>query len=722
MNKKYLWIILGCSTSMAAHAETAAPLCAPIPTGNQATTVTQNPVTDAVYLEADGGVISRQGTSELNGNVIIQRNQQSLNADNATYDRDSSEVSASGNVRLSGGQNDFRSDSVTYNLQQQQGEIRNAEYQMRGSHTNGRSDLIKQKGPDLLEMKGATYTTCPAPDPSWHIASGSITLNNATQQGTAKNVTLRVGDVPIFYFPWLSFSLNNERKSGFLSPRAGISDSSGYEFSIPYYFNLAPNYDATVTTQYLSDRGFKLDNQFRFMTTNSKGVIEYDFLPSDSDFDDKWRDYFSIDYELNLAKNRKITFKAEGVSDDDYFDDLGGSLSSSSTSALEREFKYTREGENWNFSVSALDYQVLDETADQAYAKLPEIKFNYQSPHEYNKIDFSVDSEATFFESSDGPTGLRMDIGFNASKRFGNESWYVKPSASYRMTQYSLQNNDSGNSPGRSLPTLTLDSGLFFDRTLNNGMTQTLEPRLYYTYTPYDDQSDIPVFDSSLTDFATSSRLFQSNRFTGKDRIGDANQLTLGLTSRLQSETTGRELMNATIGQVLYFDDRKVTLEDGDAEETDNNSEFAIELGARMTDKIRFTTTSFWDPSDKQWSSNEFRMNYLDEEQRIFNIGYQHLEDELEELDLSFSYPVSQKWSFIGRADHDLYNNRSLELLAGVEYKDCCWGSRFVARRYLTSDDSSYDNALFFEIELKGLGSIGSSASSVLQEKIYGYE
>ena len=707
---------------MAAHAETIAPICAPIPTGNQATAVTQSPATDAVYLEADDGVISRQGTSELSGNVIIQRNQQSLNADKATYDRNTSQVQATGNVKLSGGQNDFLSDSVSYNLQKQEGEIRNAEYQMRGSHTNGRSELIKQKGPDQLELQKATYTTCPAPDPSWHIASGNITLNNATQQGTAKNVTLRIGDVPIFYFPWLSFSLNNERKSGFLSPRAGVSDSSGYELSIPYYFNLAPNYDALVTTEYLSDRGFKLNNQFRFMSKNSKGVIEYDFLPSDNDFDDKWRDYFNIDYELNLAKNRKITLQAEGVSDDDYFDDLGGSLSSSSTSALERELKYTREGTNWDFSISALDYQVLDDSSYQPYAKLPEIKFNYNSPHKYNKIDFSVDSEATYFESSDGPTGLRMDIGFNASKRFGNEAWYVKPSASYRVTQYSLEDNDADSNPSRALPTFTLDSGLVFDRTLANGMTQTLEPRFYYTYTPYDDQSDIPVFDSSLTDFATSSRLFQSNRFTGKDRIGDANQLTLGLTSRLQSKTTGRELVKASIGQVFYFDDRKVTLEDGDSAETDNNSEFALELGARMTDKISVSTTSFWDPADNQWSSNEFRMNYLDKEQRIFNVGYQRLQDELEELDLSFSYPVSQKWSFIGRADHDLYNNRSLELLAGIEYKDCCWGSRVVARRYLTSDNSSYDNALFFEVELKGLGSIGSSASSMLQEKIYGYE
>ncbi|MGB1309557.1 MAG: LPS-assembly protein LptD [Leucothrix sp.] len=726
MNKNNLWIVIGSFFPIALQAYTELPVCLAPKETQLAKTITQSPTLNAIYVEADGGSLNRQGLSELEGGVIIQRNQQRLNADKASFDSKKNQVKASGNVLLSTDTTSFSSDSIDYDLVNQRGIINNAQYQVKGSHINGRSSRIEQKSRDELALADATYTTCPALDPSWHIASGEININQATQVGTAKKVTLRVADIPIFYFPWISFPLNNpftgktKRKTGFLLPEIGVTDQSGYEITIPYYFNLAPNYDATVYVTPLSERGLRVKTIGRFMTAKSRGELDYSFIPSDNALNDEYRDYFKLSYQRNLGKRRTLTIKAEGVSDDEYLDDLSDSLSISSTSALERTIRYDVGSKNWDFSLTALDYQVLDANA-QPYAKLPELTFNYQSPHQYNGLDLSLNAEATYFEGSANPTGLRLDVGLKASKRFGNDAWYFKPTVSYQATQYSLQNNATGNSIGRGLPTVTLDSGLFFERNLSSSLTQTLEPRLFYTLTPYKDQSDIPIFDSARTDFSTSNQLFEANRFTGKDRIADANQLTLALTSRIQNTKTGNELFKASVGQIFYFDDRQVTLP-GDNPLTDKSSEFAFELSTHLNKNTRFATTAFWDPNTSDWASTEARINYLDDKKRILNINYQHIPSQVSEIDTSFSLPITKKWGLIGKLDYDLSNDRVLEQLAGIEFEDCCLASRLVARRYLTTDNVSYDDALFFEFNLKGLGSISTGVNAILKENIYGYE
>ena len=708
------------------QAYTDPPVCLAPATTHLAKTITDAPSLNAVYLEADAGSINRQGMSELEGGVIIQRNQQRLNADIASFDSKRNRVKATGNVLLSTDTTSFSSDSVDYDLVNQQGTINNAKYQVKGSHTNGRSTRIYQKSKDELALDNATYTTCPAPDPSWHISSANININQATQVGTAQDVTLRVGNVPIFYLPWISFPLNNpftgktQRKTGFLLPEIGITDQSGYEITVPYYLNIAPNYDATFYITPLSERGVRIKSVGRFITDKSRGELEYSFIPSDKAYNDEWRDYFNFSYQRSMGERRTLTVRAEGVSDNDYLDDLSESLTTSSTSSLERTIRYDVGSKNWDFSLTALDYQVLDATS-QPYAKLPELKFDYKSPHQYNGLDLEFNAQATYFDGSADPTGLRLDVGVKASKRYGTDAWYFKPSLSYEATQYSLQNSTTGSSLSRALPTLTLDSGLFFERDIKGKLKQTLEPRLFYTYTPYKDQSNIPIFDTARTDFSTSNQLFEENRFTGKDRIADADQLTLALTSRVQNTKTGEELFEASIGQIFYFDDRKVTLPGGSAI-TDKSSEFAFGLSSKINDYTRFSTIAFWDPNTTQWSSTDTRINYADDKKRIFNLSYQYITDEVSEIESSFSLPITKKWGFVGKLDYDLLNDRVLEQFAGIEFEDCCLASRLVARRYLTTDNSSYDDALFFEFNLKGLGSISTGVNAILKENIYGYE
>jgi LPS-assembly protein len=684
--------------------------------------ITNNPVAGAIYLEANTGTIRQEGVSELSGNVEIQQDQKYLRADQASFDRNNNKITAKGNIRFNTENLQLKSEEVQYQLNKDIGKIKQAEYSLKRSSGRGKSSEINQEGKKTTRLKDATFTTCPLGVNSWHIASSNIKLNHETQEVVANNVTLKVGKVPIFYFPYFNFPLNGQRKSGLLAPKIGLSDQSGITVGIPYYFNLATNYDATVTPTTLSKRGIKLDTEFRYLTDKHKGIISLDVLPNDRQRNRETRSLVNIQHLSKLNDHTRLTINASDVSDTDYFDDLGESLASSSLAALERRIELTTLGKDWTFSVAAEDYQVLDDSISP-YKRLPELKYRYAPKKSPYETKYAFEAELVNFEKKNSPTGIRLDLNTEASKRFGNSSWYIEPSIGLRHTQYSLDNTTTGNnSPARTLPTFSLDAGMFFERDLSAGKRiQTLEPRLRYTYTPFKNQNDIPLFDSADTSFGTSTKLFAANRFTGKDRIGDTNQLTAALSSRIIDSGNGREIMTASIGQIFYFDDRKVTLP-GNPIETSASSELAMELSGQIAKNTRLITSAYWDPDTNKVTSTETRLHYKDNKKRLFNLGYRRLNGELEQAELSFSTPLDDHWSLVSRVDHDLKNDRNLERLAGVEYESCCWKTRLVSRRFLTSDNTNYDNAVYVEFELKGLGNLGTGGKHLLEERIYGYD
>lgn len=682
-----------------------------------------DPYPGAVYLEADEGKISQTGVSSLKGNITIQRDQTFLSADEASYNRETQTVNAKNNITLETPTLQIDSESLELQLSTEKATIINTTYQLKSGDGNGSSKRITQKAKDKTLLEDATFSTCPVNQQSWHINAENIALDHQTKIGKARNVSLRVGDIPLFYTPYFDFPLNNQRKSGFLAPKIGITTQSGTSLSLPYYFNLAPNYDITVTPNILTQRGIKLDSEFRYLSNNNEGVYRLDILPSDNNYNDQERILSSIKHRAELGNNTQLTIDATNVSDNDYFDDLGDSLLSSSTVSLERTLRVSRTQSDWTFATAIQDYQILD-SSTPPYSRLPELSFRYEPEKGFYNTQNRFEAELVNFHQTDAVTGLRFDINALTSKRFGDASWYVEPSLELRHTMYSLKNNTASDndSPSRTLPTASIDTGLFFERNIpEKAMLQTLEPRLLYTYTPYKDQSDIPVFDSAATSFGTSTQLFSKNRFTGKDRIGDTNQLTTALTSRLITTEDGREKFSASIGQIFYFDDRRVTLP-GFTTDTSSTSELALELTSEVSKRARVISSTYWDTDSKEVSLNETRIHYKDPKERILNLVYRNLDKEFEQAQLSFSTPVNEQWALIGNYERDLKNDRDLEALAGIEYSSCCWKTRLVGRRYLTSDNSTYDNATFIEFELKGLGNIGTGAKNILKEQIYGYE
>lgn len=676
----------------------------------------------AILVEADQGLIQPDGISTLSGNVIIQQDKKYIQADQATYNNRSGNVTAFGHVLLTTKSMKLKSSEINYQINQEKGEIKNAEYTLSNGQGHGSSKLLIQNGTVKTQLSDATFSTCPPRHRSWHIASSDIKLDHNKQVGSARNVTFKVGDTPLFYSPYVSFPLNNQRQSGFLAPSFGVSERSGSIFSTPYYLNLAPNFDATITTNYLTKRGIKLDTEFRYLTSRDSGIINVEYLPSDNVSNHENRSLVSIDHKTEISKSTTFSINAADISDSHYFEDFGNSLFSSSIAALERRIDITRLEKDWFFNASLQDYKVLDSN-NAPYSRLPELHFQHTPKRKVGDTQYFLETELVKFQKDNATTGLRFDINTITSKHFGDASWYVEPSLQLRHTVYSLDNHttDSTN-PTRTLPTASIDTGLFFERGLKNSRKiQTLEPRLLYTYTPYKDQSHIPVFDSAATSFSTSTRLFAKNRFTGKDRIGDTNQLTMALTTRLIDPVNGREVLTASIGQIFFMDDRKVALSD-EAIDNNSSSELAIELAGELNSRTRLISSTYWDPNEKEISSTEIRIHYNDDKKRRINLAYRNLSNELEQASLTFSTPISDHWNMVGKLEKDIKNDRHLETLAGIEYSNCCWKARFVQRKFLTADNETYDSVPFIEFELKGLGNLGTGAANLLEEQIYGYD
>ena len=674
----------------------------------------------AVYIEADSALFRDTGVSTMSGNVHVSQANRRLQADEASYEQPAGIVSGSGNVSFSSDNMQVRSSKLRYNLTQNTGEMREAEYHLSQADGQGFSKRVVQESPNLTRMEDSTYTTCPVEKPDWSLNAKTITLNHAEERGTARNATLKIRDVPVLYLPYFSFPLTDARKSGFLWPVIGTNTSSGLQLSTPYYWNLAPNYDLTLTPTLLSRRGLQLGGEFRYLTPKHKGTASYVLLPKDNASDKDNRFYFNVNNDTRLGELSSLQLKAEGVSDDQYFVDLGNSLAATSVVNLERRLEYRTAGSNWSFSSLLQNYQVLD-GGTAPHARLPQLLLSYNPPQKSNGLNLKAETEYTNFTGSKTETnGKRLDLMTRVSKKFSTDAAYVKPSLTFRHTEYAL--DDANNTQiSRSLPTASVDSGLFLEREIKEGRyIQTLEPRLFYTYTPYRDQSNIPVFDSSARSLSYN-QLFSENRFTGKDRIADTNRLSASISTRIQSPKDGRELFRASIGQMYHFDDRKVTLPDTAALEGDR-SELILEAAGEINPRTRISTTAYWDSEEKTVNAGEVRVHYKDDKKRVLNVGYAELKDEFKSANLSFAVPINNNWKAVGAWERDLKNNRDLETVIGAEYESCCWKTRVASRNYLLTDNTTRDNAVFVELELKGLGNFGSGTRDLLQNRVYGYE
>ena len=690
------------------------------------------------FITADDADLVEGGISTLTGTAEITRDSQQVRADRIDYNEPADNADLTGNVHYWDNGIFLESDSAHVEFNDGTGQFNNSEYKILENRGRGKADLLDIDAGERTTLKNGDYTTCEPDDEFWKISADNINLDHTTDRGTAKNVVLRMKNIPVFYTPYMTFPLSDTRKTGFLTPSYGNSSRNGIEVSTPYYWNIAPNMDATLTPRLLSDSGVMLGGELRYLYSTGRGQVNLEYLPDDSEFNDEDRNLFGFKHEQQFLKNRgRLDLEYNRVSDQFYFEDFSSQLELSSTRFLERKADLRYSGANgwWNAQVRVQDYQLVDRSTDitlRPYKRLPQVTFNIDKPRQNHALNFGLSADSVYFERGDNPTanvdGLRVDFKPYISYPMHNLSGYVEPRLALRYTYYDLDDTTlfTNDNPDRLLPIFTLDSGLFFDRDttiFSKNITQTLEPRLYYLYVPEDDQTDLPVFDSGLYTFNFNS-IFYDNRFVGGDRQGDANQVTLAVTSRFLDQTSGRDLGHISFGTILHLDNRNVVLP-GNTAQDGTTSSLIGEVSTRIFDNWLARADIEWDPNDSKTRELSTLLRYNPNNGTVLNLAYRMRDDDIstsiEQSDISFRVPFSKNWSAVGRWNYALPENRSLEMFAGLEYNSCCFGIRAVARRFLTNINGEYESGIFLQMELKGLVGVGDKTDSFLEQQIPGY-
>ncbi len=700
--------------------------------------VTSMPETKAGQVNASAStVVSSDGNSiELSGDVNLYLDSQHLAAQQVSYNRLTGDVSASGDVKYTSREFEARGESMSANLNQKTFQSGKVTYRVHlpgyelpantPGYGNGQAAKVThtERGVTLLEH--ADFTTCPAgEDPDWKLTAGSLELDHNESEGTAKHVRVAFKGVPFLYIPWFRFPVGDVRKSGFLVPRVGSSGSRGTEFQVPYYIDVAPQADATITPRSMSKRGLQLRSEWRYLSNIGQWKLDDEYLDNDSQTDTQRR-FTRLRHTGNPFPDWTSYIDASDVSDAAYFDDLGGSLSIASITHLERRVEMANHTDNdvlnHSFKVRLQGYQTVDDSLaaiGKPYQRLPQLVYDATAKRRPGGFAFGLRSELVHFDRSDSVTGERFFVKPRVSKPFNSVAGFFRPSLSVWHTRFALDNTDAGNADSfeRSVPVFSLDTGLFFDRATENGV-QTLEPRLFYLHVPFEDQSDIPVFDAHQYDFGFA-QLFRDNRFSGADRIGDARQLSVAITSRFQ-DRGGRELARASIGQILYFEDRRVSLSGGEVD-TSKHSDLVSELSAGLNRNWSTTAGLQWDSENKSTVSGSSQLHYSDSDNTRFNIAHNYRAGDLEQVDLSFSTQLSERWRWAGRWNRSLDEDKNIEALLALEYESCCWAFRTAFRHHLIDDGEDTDNNMYFELVMKGLGNAGDDVGNQLERDILGY-
>ncbi|MDQ3582603.1 MAG: LPS assembly protein LptD [Pseudomonadota bacterium] len=696
-------------------------------------------VAGTIQGRADEVRVPEVGRSVLLGGVELVRDRQAVAADLLTYRRDRRIAEAEGHIRYWDPSIFWSGRHALVEFDSDRARLVGGAYRLPGRRAHGKARTVTHNSrKDETRLTEVDYTTCEAEVPEWRIEARRMKIDHKEQWGEAYHVFLDVLDVPIFYTPYITFPISDRRKSGFLPPTIGSSSDSGFDFKLPYYWNIAPEMDATFAPRILGKRGVLLGGQYRYLVQRGDGQLDAEYLPVDRERQDDARWLVGYTHDQYFAGPRGNLFvKFNRVSDDNYLEDFGTSLALTSRRYLEQRADARYSGDLWNVLARVQGFQTVDDTIpeiNQPYDRLPQVFFNAYTPRSEGGPNLDLLTQTSYFSRGAGPIGGRIDLRPVLSVPFHTAGTFLEPRLAVEYTQYLLDQPATGTTadetPNRVLPILSVDSGLLYERDLGFGgrsFVQTLEPRFFYLYIPTVDQDDLPIFDTAQYD-VSFAQLFRENRFSGPDRVGDANQISLGLTSRFIDRDTGFEHLRASIGQSYYFADQDVTLPGGSVND-DPVSDVVGELVTRFTNGLSGRADVIFNPNDTSFNLGLLGLRYLPNPRTIFNAEYRIRRDiqglgqtGVEQTDVSLRFPVTPAFSVVGRWLYSLDGDETLEGVVGLEYESCCYAVRTVARRFLSTSTGQFDNQLLVQLELKGLAGFGRSTTSFLKRSIPGYE
>jgi LPS-assembly protein len=681
-------------------------------------------LSEDVRVLSDGMRVEADGATHAQGNVELRQGDRTVYAEDLRIDPNDQSVSVSGGV-------EYRDSTLA--VRGEAGDFAGGEAHFRGAQfelplqpARGSADLLSLSQLGLMKLEGVRYTTCPPDRDDWLIRAKSIWLDTKNRMGTARGVTLDFKGVPILKLPTISFPVGDARKSGLLFPSFGNTSRGGLQLTVPYYLNLAPNRDATLFATIFSQRGVSLGGEFRYLTQSSRGQLDGDILPSDQVYRGT-RGRLRFNDVTRLPDDWQLTLDAENVTDAQYFEDFSQNIDGASVAFLPRLLHLSYRDPNWRLGLLVRNFQTIDQALlpqDRPYTELPRLyadgswRLSGTLPLEYG-----FTSEASGFTRNAGVAGYRVNVSPQLSLRYEGPGYFFRPSAAFETTQYRLTNITPGQdtAPLRALPLLSLDTGLLFERPSGSHADRrvTLEPRLMYLYVPYRNQDSLPMFDSGAPDL-NWVQLFRTNRYVGLDRIGDANQVSFGVTSRLFSSQSGMRYLSATLGQTLYFDTPRVHLPDEPPHSTDVSDLIAqVELQAFKNWNVDLGLQ--WNHGQSQVERSQVQVQYRPNSTQVMNFGYRFQRDRLEQADFSTAWPLTNSWKFYGRMLYSLREDQTIESFAGFQYSSCCWGVRAVARDYVSRRSGERDRGIYLQLELHGLSSVGLTADSFLARSIRGY-
>ena len=676
-----------------------------------------------IHVTSDTGELGREGDATLHGNVSIRMGQRLLKADQAQIDATKRSVNLSGQVEYLDPQLHVVGTGGSFQGEGG-GEFQGAKFELMDQSVRGAAKDARLLENGTIALTGVRYTACPPGNEDWEIKAGKIEIDQKRRVGTGRDVRLDFKGVPIFYSPWLSFPVGEERKSGLLFPTIGTSSKNGTQAAIPWYWNIAPNYDATLTGRYYSRRGLRIDPEFRYVTERSRGMLNGEYLYHDDVTGDS-RSLVELRHVTRFEPQTRLLIDAANVSDGNYFEDFGVGFEGTSITFLNRLAELRHDTEHWSILARTQDYQVVDDRlaeTDRPYSILPQVRADGHWRNLPGGWSAAFLADATNFLRNAGPQGVRVEAEPSLEWRTDRSGRFLAARAAWNYTQYALNDVSGGaTSPTRSAPIASLDGGFVFERAAgaSGRRVQTLEPRLLYLYVPYRNQDDLPVFDTGVPDL-NLVELFRRNRYVGSDRLGDANQISVGVTTRLIDAERGRQYLSATLGQAFYFDQPQVRLPNEPA--TDRSaSDIVAELELAAFKNWNASFGYQWNPDQTRTERSEVFVQYKPASDRIVNLGYRFRRDLLEQFDVSAAWPINAQWRGFARWVYSISEQKSLDQFVGVEYSSCCWAVRLISRRFVSSRSGASDTSFGLQLELKGLSSVGVDNEAFLRGAIRGY-
>ena len=717
-----------------------------------------------LFVEADRIQGTQDKEIEAFGSARLRKRGQAFYADWMRHDTPTDVLTAKGNVRIEQDREILEGDTLRYEMTTDRGymdrpryrlmsapesgpiksinsstirgpnSINNSDDNTRFGQTEGRgtAERLLFEGPGQYRAQTASYTTCEPGNNAWYVRANQLDIDRSRDVGVARDASIVFFDVPIFYSPYLSFSLHQQRKSGFLTPSYRTSNTTGFEFTVPFYWNIAPEMDATLYPRYMTKRGLQLGSEFRYLNPGGKGEARAEMLANDQQVGrDRWGLFTKHQQALGNAWSSVVNINR--VSDGKYFTDLSTQVAVTSRANLTNDLTLARSGTwgdsgTYGFSAFAQRWQTLQSDPllplVAPYNREPQLTLTAQRLNRWG--DFDMLSSFTSFEHSSLVSGKRTVINPGFSVPLQNSFAYVTPKIGAHVTHYAIGNNNTASLPDatRSLPIFSADSGLVFERemeTRGQKLIQTLEPKAYYVYIPYKDQSRLPNFESGLQDinFAT---IFTENQFSGQDRINDANQLTLGVSTRFIDAGSGIERLRAALAQRYYFDPQQVTVPGVPSRASNSNSsDLLATIGGNIAKN--WTGDAGWQYNTDLKQTQKFNIaaRYQPQAGKVVNLAYRETVNTLQQVDLSTQWPIDGRWTAVGRWNFSLRDSRTLEALAGVEYSDRCWALRIAAHRFATTSASA-STSIFVQLELSGISRIGNSPLEILRRNISGYK